>query len=139
MTFTPKKYYKGKSGKVDIEGAALEVTQFEYGAETDVESFASSETEGFKVTIDGNEQASGSLQGKLSEEQVLDEVIKNGDLVGAKLYLTKVNSVNKKVYLDATVRISNIRYSVDPNAGTGSAFTCDWVSHGSYEYKNEAA
>lgn len=135
-----RKYIRGKEGRVEVGGTDLEVTQFEYTSETDMETIASSVTNGKKVNIKGNAQASGTIQGKLSAEQVISDLMKDGDTVALKLFLTKsATGTNKKIYLDAPeCDISSIQFASDPNGGGGATFQAAFSTSGDYDYKHES-
>jgi hypothetical protein len=127
-----RKYIKGKDGRVFVGAVELEVTQHESTGESDTESFGSSMSGGKKVVVVGNGQCSGSVQGKVSAEQVLNDLLTDGDEVELKLYLTQAaQGTNKKIYrhVPAAV-IQNVQYSSDPNGGGGASFQFAFIIHG---------
>ena len=136
-----RKYIKGREGACDANGAELEITQWDGTSETDVESFASSITNGKKVAIPGNGQFQGTVQGKISAEQVLHDVLQDGDEAALKLYVTRqAQGTNKRIYVDLpVVLVSSLQYASDPNGGTGATFSFSFVSSGDYEFKHESA
>lgn len=136
----PGKPIKGKDGRVFVGSTEIEITQHESTGETDMESYASSAAGGFKIAVDGNSQCNGSVQGKVTGEQVLTDILKEGDEVELKLYLTQAApTTSKKVYRHVpTAKISNVQYASDPNGGGGATFQFNFISSGSYQFKNEA-
>lgn len=134
-----RKYIKGKDGRVFVGAVELEITQHETTGAVDQESFATSMSGGAKVVVEGNKQCSGSVQGKMSAEQVVSDLLQEGDVVALKLYATQAaQGTNKKIYRDVPeASISDLQFSSDPNGGGGAAFTFNFVSSGLYYFKHE--
>lgn len=135
-----RKYIKGKDGRVFVGSTELEITQHESTGECDMESFGTSSTNGKKVAVDGNAQCSGTVQGKVSSDQVLDDLLSEGDEVALKLYLTQAApGTNKKIYRDLpAVKISSVQYASDPNGGGAASFQFNFISSGDYDFKIES-
>lgn len=135
-----RKYIRGKDGRVFVGLVELEILQHESAGEADHESFATSMSGGSKVVVVGNKQCSGTVQGKISSDQVLVDLLQEGDTVALKLYLTQAApGTNKKIYRDVPEAvISNVQYTSDPNGGNGAHFQFNFVSSSDYYFKHEA-
>ncbi len=136
-----RKYVKGREGRVEVEDAELEITQWEGSSETDIESFATSATNGKKAAIPGNGQMTGTVQGKISAEEVVSDLLQDGDYIGLKCYITKqTQGTNKKIYVDIPeALIGSLQFGSDPNGGGGATFSFSFTSSGDYDFKHEAA
>lgn len=136
-----RKYVRGRDGRVEVEGAELEITQWEGSSETDIESFGTSATNGKKAAIPGNGQFTGTVQGKISAEQVVSDVLEDGDYVALKLFITKqTQGTNKKIYVDIPEGlIGSLQFGSDPNGGGGATFSFSLTSSGDYSFKHESA
>lgn len=135
-----RKYIKGKDGRVKVNGVALEITSHESTGECDMESFGTSMTNGKKAAVDGNAQCSGTVQGKVTSDQILDDLLSEGDEVALQLYLTEAApGTNKKIYRDCpAAKISNVQYASDPNGGGAASFQFNFVTNGDYDFKIES-
>jgi len=137
---TTRRYIRGKDGRCFVGVTELEITDHESTGEADHESFATSMSSGKKVVVAGNSQCSGTVKGKVSADQVLVDLLNEGDTVALKLYLTQsAQGTNKKMYRDVPEAfISNVQYGSDPNGGNGASFQFNFVSSGDYSFKHEA-
>ena len=78
--------------------------------------------------------------GKLTADQVLSDLLQEGDEVELKLYATQsAQGTNKKIYRHVpTAVISDVAYASDPNGGGGATFTFNFESNGLYYFKHES-
>lgn len=137
---TPGTPIKGKDGRVFIGATELEITDHESTGEVDEELFATSASGGFKFSVDGNKVCTGSVKGKLTGQQVISDLLQEGDLVALKLYITQAAPVtNKKLYRNiASARIKNLMMGADPNGGAAAVFSFNFTSNGTYTWAHEA-
>jgi len=131
---------KGKDGRVFIGATELEITDHESTGTVDEEMFATSASGGFKLSVDGNASCAGSVKGKITGEQVVSDLLEEGDLVALKLYITQsAPTTGKKIYRDLpSARIKDLMMGADPNGGPAAVFSFNFSSNGPYSIKHES-
>jgi len=124
-------HVSGKDGTVEYGSTptALEVTQWDFTGTVDNDSFATSSTSGYKTTVSGNKQGSGSIQGKISSSVDIDTLFSEGDLVDVILTIA---SGSRK--LSGSVRVTSLQIGVNVDTGEATTFQISYETHGAYTW-----
>lgn len=120
----------------------LEITQWDASGDTDISSYGSSKSGGFKRSVKGNRLATGTVQGKIMVDDIVSNLLDDGDEVALELYVDEsdTQSPAKKTYLDVpNALISNLTFGVNADSGEASTFQFSFTSDGTYTWTHENA
>lgn len=121
----------GSFGKIMIGAStAPDCTAWSWERSCILHAYASCSTSGWKKRVAGTKDHSGSLEGKFSDSDLIDDYFDEGDAVTLHLY------VNTTDYYIVPARIENLSIEVDIDDGDiipwSSSFSGDgqWSSSG---------
>lgn len=117
--------YSGKSGSVTVGGAAVaDVTKWSAEHKGEVTAFGSSSSGGWKTRVDGTEEVTGDIEGKV--QSGAGAPIARGTIV-ALVLLTGGGQT-----LSGNAMIESISYEVDIDTGAPVSFKATFGSSGSW-------
>lgn len=122
----------GRHGKVSKAGTpdvSIEITKWTRTGEVDTDRYATSETNGFKVSQPGNKLASGTVEGKRrTDASKIEAVLQEGDQVTLKLGFNSSSGISQP----ATIK--NLVFEVDVDGGQMQTFSFNWESNGEHSF-----
>lgn len=128
MAFTPGPVQSGRYGKVYKAGTPdveIEITKWSRQGEVDTDVYATSLTDGDKVSNPGNKSATGTVEGKRrTDSGKIEAILQEGDQVTLKLGFNSSSGISQP----ATIK--NLQYEVDVDGGAMQTFSFNWESNG---------
>jgi len=119
--------FSGRSGKVKVgQNYLADVTKWSATHKSNVTTFGSSDSGGWKLAVAGTEEISGDLEAKLQSDAV-SAPISVGSIIGLVL-----ETGNLK--LSGNAIVSEIAYEVDIDTGAPVGFKASFVSSGAWTY-----
>lgn len=118
------KAVSGQFGTVEIGASDLvECTGWKFSRKANVHQYASNTSAGYKRAVAGTKSGSGTISGKYSSADPIDDHFEEGDEVTLKLYTTA------SAYYSVPAVIESIDFEVDMDEGDivswEAAFTAD--------------
>lgn len=132
MPFSPGPVQSGRYGSVSVVGTpdtAVEITKWNRQGEVDTDRYATSFTDGNKVSEPGNYMASGTVEGKRrTDSGKIEAILQEGSKVTLKLGFNSTTGITQP----ATIK--NLKFEVDVDGGGMQGYTFDWESNGPSVY-----
>lgn len=120
---------QGKVTKVGTPDKSVEITKWNRQGEVDTDRYATSESNGFKVSEPGNRTATGTIEGKRrTDADKIEAIFQEGDKVTLKLGFNSTTGILQP----ATIK--NVNYDVDVDSGAIQSYTINWEGNGESSY-----
>jgi len=126
--------YSGKYARVDFGSSAYaEANHWTMEQRADNTQYGLFGGGGYKNSVAGQKSASGTVEGMYDFAVPLEDLIKVGDTVVLKLYMTQTASgAAADKYWEVTAVITDVSFDAEGDAGDPVSFSLSWASHGTW-------